>query len=209
MTDENVTPVEDKTTQTPPVTDEGKPSGAVNFYKEEAAKYREQANQLKEDQDQMQKKLNEMEEAGLRESKNYEELWTKEKAMREESEDKLRNFQAGFLTDKKLTAIETEAMKAGIDPNYVDFVKKENSSFVKVETTSEGNVNVLGAKEYVEDFKAKFPAMFKGNAGPNINSASPSQPTGPQEFTPAQLLKMSREKPAEYKKYMAKKFNMN
>jgi len=191
--------------QTPSPEDDKKPSGAVNFYKEQAKKFKQENEVIKQEQAELAQKLSQMEESSLREAENYKELWEREKQQREDAQDRLSSFQQGFLTDKKLTAIETEAIKAGIDLNYVDFVKKDNSSFVKVETTSEGNVNVLGAKEYVEDFKTKFPAMFKSHGGPNVNTATAQESSGPKEYSPAQLLKLSREKPAEYKKIMAKR----
>jgi len=183
------------------------PEVNTDMVKEEMLRYKQQAESASKEKAELESKLALLEENKLKEKENFKELWEREKNRAEEAVTKVKNIETSYLNDKKVSAIQSEAHKAGIDPNYMDFLVNTDSNLVAIETTSTGNVNVLGVSEFIEDFKVKYPAMFKSGKGPNINSNQPGDTFNKKEYTSSELLELSRKDPKKYKELMLKKIN--
>lgn len=177
---------------------------ATDFYKSDADKSRAKATDAEARAAAAEAKVKEMEDKNLQSQNNYKELYDREKAGREKAEANAAATEKARQINIKSSAIETAAIKAGIDPDYLEFLKSQDASIVQLETTSTGNTNVLGTDTYIAAFKEKYPKVFKDATPPNINTLLPDGTKvvkgDPNTFSPAQLLELQRKNPAEYKK---------
>ena len=55
----------------------------------------------------------------------------------------------------KKSAIETEAVKQGVDKDFIKYIK-DDSNTVQHEINTEG-IHIIGAREFVEEFKTRNP----------------------------------------------------
>lgn len=178
----------------------------VNPYKEDMFKYKKSLRAEKEQRLELESRLREIENRSLEEKQEYKSLWESEKKRAEEASQKAERIQSNYLNGVKRTAIEQEALKLGITENSLEFLNV-NTDMVELETTSTGNVNVLGASDYVESFKTRHPNLFKTNKAPNVHHGIPEM-NKPKELSNTQILELQRTNPAEYRAIMKKRLGI-
>lgn len=158
-------------------------------------------------------KLKIIETADLEKTNNFKTLWENEKTRADNERTRAdeatatsKKTQKAFFETIKLSKIESEASKLGIEEKYLSFLTSSESKNVITETTSTGSINVIGAKEFAEEFKVNFPKMFKDDAAPNVNNGGGG--TGGDknkkgsELSGDDLLAMQEKDPELYNKTM-------
>lgn len=199
--------MEDQTTQT----EEMQSSGTVEAPKEEVIqpdkkairdmlKYKDAAAAAQAELAALRQEQESMERAALEEKQNYKELYERSQQEAEAAKSRLNNFTEGWKQDRKMSVIETEARAMGMDPDFVDLLPTLDHSGVIVETTDQGSVNVLGAREYLENLKATKPKMFVDSSAPKLNTTPAGGNVGQAKpLSPAELVKLQKTDPEAYK----------
>ena len=170
------------------------------FYKEKVAK-------LESENIKLRGAIDEREKKSLLETENYKVLYEGEAEKRQVAEAEKDKVINSFKIDRKQSAIKEEAIKLGIRDEAINDINFFDSESVIIETTDQGNLNIIGAKEHVEKLKTDKPYMFKDSIPPNINNGAPVG-SGSTEWSASKILEMERTKPAEYNKYMKSKYGL-
>jgi hypothetical protein len=195
MADEN----EGKETQTNEET--SKETKPRNDYKNQIAEFQRKYAETEQRLAETTARLQQIEEEKLQSQNNYKTLWETEKQKREEAEGKAKQIQTSYVNGLKMSAIKEQALKLGIVEQAVDDLGLLDTSMVQTEFTTSGNVNIIGAQEFVEHIKNQRPFWFKGNTPPTVNNqAGNSAP--PKDLSAHEILKMQKENPDAYAAYM-------
>ena len=187
-----------------------KSNGAISHYKEELGKTRNVVSDLQSQNEKLIKDLETQKTSKLEEQSNYKELWENAERKRQEAEEKSNKIQTQYVSDLKRSAIEKEAIKLGINKsalNDINLLKGEMDNFVQIETTSTGNINVLGSSEFVENLKETRPHWFTDGKAPTFNNAIPQHTTN-KEMTPSDILALQKKDPTKYNEIMRKRLNI-
>jgi len=182
------------------IIDKNNRSGS-KFYQEKLAAERQEKEKLA-------KQIEEMQTNQLQEKENFKQLWQNEKQKREAAENKLDGVTREHVNYLKTSAIKTEAMKLGIRPEAMEDLNMLDTSMVEIETTSTGNVNILGAKEFIDGLKEKKPFWFNKGNPPIINNAMPEGGAAKKKYTGAELEDLREKDPSAYKKYMNENYGL-
>ena len=135
-------------------------------------------------------KLKSMEMQKLKEAENWQEIARLKEQEAAEFKEKYQNTQNAIIRQKKMGAIEKFAQEAGMRKEALDDLSLYDWSDVEIETTSHGNINVLGAKEAIERFKMQKPFFF-GRKSISVNSETPGLET-PSKVTVEDVLKAEK-----------------
>lgn len=147
-------------------------------------KYKNELNQLK----------SKIEAENLKSLKETEQ-WKAVAEMKEkealEALESANQIKGAYINDRKMSAIREAAQKAGIIPQALnDLEVLDKWADVTVETTSTGRVNVIGAEQALDKFKASKPYLF-GKPVPKVNGTIPDVNTNPgKEVTWEELKKL-------------------
>jgi len=162
--------------------------------------YRSQFEAERKAREQLEAKLNDMKHDQLKQANRYEELYNLEKQAHEDTRSKYTGFKESYVRDKKLSSVQYYAARMGLRDEAKDDLENIGLDDVQIETTSLGNINVLGAKEYVEELKLRKPHWFNDGKPPVINNGRPEMIHTKKEITARELLDLqSKDKDAYYK----------
>lgn len=190
--------------QEQPVQEEVKPEtkhvGGSAFYKQKLADAERRNAELAS-------KVDEIQSKNLQEKENFKELWELEKNKRIEAEENRSKLAMTVSTNFKNSAIKQEAIKAGILDTAIEDLDIIDNSLVEIETTDRGSINVLGAKEFVDQLKDKKPHWFSKSGIPNINNSNP-EVTKTKEMSSDEIIKLQKTDPERYKVEMRKKLGI-
>lgn len=178
--------------------------GATSFYKEQANQYKSQLEQFRLQNEQLQKQIEDNQFKSMQEKEQHKELAEAYKQKWEQEKSRIEEFSQFVTHDKKMSAIKTEAIKQGINPDAMKFLENLNFDTVAVETTDQGNFHVSGVEAAVEAFKLENQFLFTDRTPPVINNGQP-QNTGNIEYSPSDLLKLQKTNPKEYTRIMMEK----
>lgn len=168
-------------------------------------RFKAEAKKLAEENENLKSRLGEVEKEKLLSQNRFKEAYELEVKRREEMEAELNTTKSTFWNGLKYQEIKNQALKAGIRSDAIEDLSLFDASEVEVETTSHGNANILGAKEFIEKLKMTRPYLFQDNRPPNINGTMPTE-TKAKELSAMDLLKMQRENPAKYRDYVKSKY---
>lgn len=190
-TDQNTTEqTTTETTESTETTKETKIDPSVQL-KQEVTSYRSKLNESSEQIDALKSKIEQMENDKLKSQNNYKSLWEKEKERADGYHNEVQKVKDSYISGLKESAIETAAIKHGIDPEYMHFLKGSSESEVQFETTSTGKVNILGADDFVERFKTQYPKMFMDKKMPTMNTSSGNY-SEQKQLTPDEILALQK-----------------
>ncbi len=123
----------------------------------------------------------------------------------DEFKGKYSGLQEALVNEKKHSAIERLAMDKGVKPEFLGYIKHEALEKAVIETTSTGNINVLGVDEVIDAMIKKNPELkIKGQA-PNLNNSNPMNNFNDVALTGPQILALQTKDPVAYKNYMNKR----
>lgn len=152
-----------------------------------------------------QNKLKELEEKNLEGSNNYKELWEKERSSKVDIEGKLKSLTGNIIEDKKMSRLKEEALKNGIDEDFLDMLDAFDTSDILVETTSSGQFIVNGADTWVESLKNTKPKMFKQKVDPTINNKTGNFDGRDKTYSSKEVLALQKSDPDKYQEIITKK----
>ena len=145
----------------------------------------------------------------LKKEKNYKELYERAEEQKTTAVNEASTIKESYLNDRRLGEIEKEALSQGMDMQSLELLRSGafDTDSVITETTSTGRVNVLGAKDFIEDLKQKWGTkLFSSGKAPTINSATPTTLNlQDQTLSGKDVLKLQKENPAAYKAYVTKR----
>lgn len=124
----------------------------------------------------LQTKLGDLESDRLKEKNDYKSLYETEKAKREESDKKLKEFSGWAVQTQRFNAVKQEALASGLRKEALGDLELVDLDDVKVETTSTGRFVVEGAKDRVEKLKTERPHWFTVGPPPTVNSGGGGTP---------------------------------
>jgi len=159
-------------------------------------KYKHELKAEREEKEKLSRKIQEMEEKSLQEKNNFRELYEREKAKRVEIETEIEKKNELFYNTLKRTTIKDFAKKYGLIDHAIDDLDRIEIDPVEIETTSTGGLNVIGAKEFVEDLKGKKPHWFS-EGKININNGNPIYKN--KDLNGKDLLDLQKKDPLKYK----------
>lgn len=175
-------------------------------YKNDMFKYKRELQAERDAKAELERKLKQQEEDKLKTTNNYKKLYEQTLEEKKKVEGDFNELRGVIVEDRKFSAIKDAALKAGMRPEAVNDLRLFDSSDVILETTSEGNVNVLGAELMVENLKKKRPYLFTTTGAPPVNNST-GKYTGAQEktYSPLELLELEKTDNALYKDIMQNK----
>lgn len=170
-------------------------------------KWKSRARELEQKASAWDEEKSSIERQKLEEQQKYKELYERAQNEAKSYKEKVNQVQSAYLNDVKYQALEREAMKAGLRQEALADLKMYDTSNVIVETTSEGNANVLGAREWLEEFKTTRPYLFQEYKAPNVNGATPNGSVNePKKLTARELLALEKTDPKAYRELYEKQF---
>lgn len=175
------------------------PAPKDNPVKEYLAKF----EAISREKEELAKQLEEMKTKELESTNNFKQLYEQERRKREDAEKVAKTTRETYVKDYKFNVIREEALKAGIRPEALEDLERVDSSIVQIETTSTGRVGVIGAKEFVEDLKARRGFWFADTTPPNINNGRPNMNNS--ELSAQDILALEKTNPKEYNRIMQSK----
>lgn len=175
----------------------------MESFRADMFKYKDRTKALSSENEELKRKISEFETSKLENSQNYKELWERERKRAEENEQRYRGVLTDFEEGKKMDAITQEALKMGIKEEALSDLSILDKGIVSIERTDRGNINILGAREFIEDLKKARPFWFNDHSAPKLNSAPPGNPnTNSKTLTPKEILQLQKENPEAYTKYV-------
>jgi len=163
----------------------------------------------REKEEQLNKLLEERKAAEVKqmeEKEQYKELYEKARQEADTFQTRVDEIQGAYLSDLKFQTLEKEAIQAGIRSEALSDLRLFDTNGVIVETTSQGNANILGAKEFVEQLKASRPYLFQDKKPPTVNGSLPSGQIAEEKVLSAkELIDLQRKDPERYQKEVMKR----
>ena len=142
----------------------------------------------------------------LKQKEQYKVLYEQSEAKAKAAEEKAEGLAESFLNVERDRAIEAHLVKEGINPKFLPMVKNFDKSKIIVETTDQGNINILGLESFSADLKTQYGEdLFPPADAPIINTDTVTKKivvTKGQKLPAPEVLKLQREDPAAYKTYM-------
>ena len=172
-----------------------------------SAFYKNKIEELERNNAIMLKKLEEQKTIQLKEKENYKELWEIEKNKRIAAEDRTVKLSKDYLSGLKMSAIEQEALKAGILPEALSDIRVEDATMVEIETGDKGSVSILGAKEYVEFLKETKKHWFNAFRVPKINTQV-GESSASRELSAKEIIMLQKKDPVQYATEMKKRLKL-
>lgn len=159
--------------------------------------------QVKNDMHKYKEKLRTIEEQSLREKEDWKTLAERREQERLEALEQASKIKESFVNEKKFSAIERAALKAGILPQALSDLPMLNFDGVVVDQGEDGRVKVQGAETFIQNLKQIKPHWF-GSGPVKVNSSLP-EVTSEKAVTESDLIKLSLEasKTGDYSKYKA------
>lgn len=178
---------------------------AYEQIKNDMHKFKREAAEAKQAKEEAEKRAMEFETRALENQENYKELYEKQKGLTHGIESKYKELTSTIVNDRRMSAIKTEAMKLGINNDFVDLLEAFDTSDVLVETTSSGKITVSGADTWVETLKASKPSMFSKKEDPRINNKTGNYDGREKTYSPAEILKLEKDDPVKYREIVTTK----
>jgi len=188
-----------------PETKEPEKKDDTSKYKEDMFRFKKELKEFQSENEKLRNQLKQFEEENLSKTNNYKELYERKAKEVEDYKNKWTTDRNTFFNSIKIGQIEKAAVESGIRKEALEDLAILDTSSVITETTSTGNINVLGAKEFIDGLKQTRPHWFKDSSGPNINNNRPDYSKG-KELSAEEILKLQTSDPERYKQEMLKKF---
>lgn len=202
MTEESA-PIEQENDQTDQVEQSPPEKREDRRAQNDLLRFKHESKALAEKNAQLMRELESFKEQSLVEKQNYKQLYENEKTKTEMLATEKQKIQSTFFGSLKNQEIQKEAMKLGIRDEALSDLGLLDSSTVITETTSTGNVNILGASEFVEQLKQTRPHWFRQQGAPVINNGNPSFTK--KEYTASEMLALEKTDPAKYREELMKR----
>ena len=145
-----------------------------------AAEYKKLMKELEEHRSNasaLQETLKHKEMQQLKDQERWKEIAELREKEANEYKDKYTGMTEAVKKDRKMHELKIAAQAAGIRKEAFDDLELYDFPEVQIETTSLGNVRVVGAREAIENLRMKRPHLFGKSTGA-LNSSSPEAVNG-------------------------------
>jgi hypothetical protein len=150
----------------------------------------------------LEEKVRTIETQKLKEKEEWKTLADQYEGEAKQAKDEVAKIKEGLVVRTKFDAIKAEAIKLGIHESAIDDLRMLGWDDVRIETTSEGRVNVLGAEKAMQRVKTQKPYLFKAPGAPNVNVNTPGVVDGADiSFSTIYEAEKEAKKSGNYGKY--------
>ncbi len=108
----------------------------------------------------------------MKDKENWKEVAELKEQEATTAKEETATLKKALIRKEKMGAIRTAALSVGLRKEALDDLDNFDFSDVQIETTSLGNVKILGAKEAVDALKLKKPYLF-GKKSSSLNGGLP------------------------------------
>lgn len=147
-----------------PPSDQG--DGGADRIKKDMLKYKDENAQLRAQLEAA--KLN-----SHKEKEDWKSVAEHHEQQANEYKTKYTGLQQALVNEKKVSALRSEAIKAGINPQSLPDLELLDFDEVSIETTSTGKILVSGQDRAIAKLKTMRPHWFT-NSVPSVNPATPN-----------------------------------
>lgn len=168
----------------------------------EAATYKKTLQTIQSDYDALKSKIEESERKAKETGGDFKSLYEQEKNARAESESKLTKLKESMILTQKYKAANEALVKAGLRPEAIKLLDKEDFADLEVEHTSQGRMLVHGADLFVDKFKKEYPFAFAEQKPPTMNSGGGSGSSSGGDISVADLLAAEKKFGSGSKEYL-------
>jgi len=133
------------------------------------------------------------EETVLQKNQEWQKLAERYQQEADQARTKTDQIQNAYLTDRKRSAVREEALKLGLRSEAVSDLGLLPLDEIQVQTTSDGQVNVLGADLFAKKLMATRPHWYGGKSAPQVATGHVGVVEGGSEVTTGMLAKAERE----------------
>jgi len=176
---------------------------AYEEVKNDMIRYKQEFKTLQDELSEYKSQLEKANESRLAEKQEFKTLYEQTKQKYEQQVQENQKLYGAFETNEKMQAIRQAAIKAGIRDEALDDLDLMDTSGVIVERTDQGRINIIGANDFVENLKTRKSFWFQSTQPPKVNTGTGGGSRGDTKLSPQEILKLEKEKPDEYRKYMA------
>lgn len=141
--------------------------------KAEIEKYASQIKELERKHNEAMQKLKEKEMFELQKNQEWQKVAEIKENEAKEYQSKYEGLKEALVRREKYNALAQAALTGGIRKEAISDLSLVDLNDLKVETTKDGNVNVLGAEKMIQKLKTLKPHWFQSSQ-PNVNPKSPS-----------------------------------
>lgn len=179
MSDSTQTTTTDTTTTTPAGGDTTPPAAPATKTYDEAfvSKLQAEAAEAKTKAAELEARVRADEEKKLRDNNNWEEYAKRKETEAEEARKETAKLKTSIIEREKTAAIREEALKQGLRKEAIADLSLIDFSELKIETGSDGKVNIANADKAITRLKALRPYWF-GSGTPNVNHNTPGATSG-------------------------------
>jgi hypothetical protein len=123
---------------------------------------------------------------------DFKSLSEQYKTSADEWKSKYEGLKGTMVLTEKYKAASQALLKAGMKPEALKILEKDEFKDLEVEATTSGRFIVHGTDLYVDKFKQEFPFAFGTGQPPTINNGGGGAGASEEMITPAKLLEIER-----------------
>lgn len=177
---------------------------AYEQVKNDMFKYKRMVQEKEQAEQQLRAQIEAMQSAKMEEQGKHKELADHWKKKAEETESRYNQVLNAVVHDKKMSAVREYAIKRNIRAEALADLDMIDLSPVVVETTDQGNHNVLGADDFVEKLQKTKPHWFKDSTPPSGNFSTGDFNGKEKTYTAQEVVALRKSDPEKYKEIMKK-----
>jgi hypothetical protein len=129
------------------------------------------------ERDDLKARLEALEHKKTEDGGDFKKLAETYKSKLDETEQKLNSFKSNVIVNEKHKAASAALVKAGLLPEALRLLDKEDFADIEVEVTNNGRFLSHGVDIFVENFKKSNPYAFAKASPPKVNNGSGGRQT--------------------------------
>jgi len=139
---------------------------------EEHQKLLDKLKAAEEERNSLKQNAKESELQQMKDQERWKEIAALKEKEANDANERTENMGRALQQRERMSAIRTAALQAGIRKDALDDLDLFEYPELKIETTSLGNINIIGAQTAIEALKMRKPYLFSKRSG-NINASLP------------------------------------
>jgi hypothetical protein len=157
-------------------------------------KYKKAASENEKVAADLKARLEALEKSKSESTGDFKTLYEQEKSARGELQGKYEGLKTSMVVTEKHKAASAALLKAGMSPEAMKILDREQFNEIEIEHTSQGRMITHGVDLYVDKFKKEYPFAFPAGKPPTLNNGGGTLPvTDTEEMTPARLFEIEQE----------------
>lgn len=137
-------------------------------------RFKKQAQDVQKERDDFKARLEALEKQKTESSGDFKSLYEAQLEAYNELKGKNEALKGSMILSEKYKTASSALAKAGIAPEALKILDKEDFKDMEVEFTTQGRMLVHGAETFVDRFKKEYPFAFPTGKAPQINTGGGS-----------------------------------